>query len=337
MPGHEQPKRIPKIERRNLPAKLPRLEAMKSCGHNEHNYHPDMWDLEYITYRYLSRVADDRLRNRYSVILRNMGSYIDDEQDLIPINSYYSSWYWFRKEHHTRLEFAMRKIALPPFTFRPSISKGPVSIPWPIPNGTKALFRYGKRKYMQEMVEEGRVRFVPAETYSRDENNAARRDEELQKHAYMAGEYTTVTTLDGKSIPVIGDIQRTISGPNYHLVCFSCVWNEQLFDDFEADTCVVVTAPQELARRLESAGMATFPGWYFHYNPVQYFDPYQQSENEYFDAGMSKDFLFAYQYEYRFLWAQINAASIYGAQFVNIGPSQDIMNMYDKAGNKISA
>jgi hypothetical protein len=198
------------------------------------------------------------------------------------------------------------------------------------------IFRYGEQKYMREMIREGQVRFMPAQTYLGPDNNAARRDEELNKHAYMAGKYTRITTADGKPIKVIGDVLRTVSGPGYHLACFSSVWDDQLFDEFEADTCIAVTAPEEFCKRLQAAGRAIFPAWYFHDNPVQYFDPYQQVRNEYFDAAMSKDFRFAYQNEYRVLWSQLGGRPISGAQFVNIGPAQDIMTMYDRGGNVIS-
>lgn len=133
----------------------------------------------------------------------------------------------------------------------------------------------------------------------------------------------------------IGDMRVTVSGPAYHLACFSCTWNDQLFDDFEADACAVITNPDEFVSRLEIAGKSVFQNWYFHHNPVQYFDPYFRLKNEYLDAAASKDFRLAYQIEYRILWAQIDAAPLSGAQFVNIGPAQDIIEAYDRAGNKI--
>ena len=204
-----------------------------------------------------------------------------------------------------------------------------------VPNGTDVIFRYGERKHMRQMVQDGSVRFSPAESYDGEENNEARRDDELQKHAYMPGQYTTIIHESGQRIPVIEDVQHTVGGPRYHLVCFSCVWDPQLFEEFGADTCVAVTEPREFARRIGEAGKDVFPGWYFLDCPVQYFDPYERLKNEFFDAGMSKDLRYAYQNEFRILWSQMRATPIDRHQIVNIGPVYDIMTMYDINGREI--
>lgn len=329
---------IPQIQRLTLPKDYPTQEALESCNQNVHFYHPDMWELEYVPYRYLSGIADVDLRARYSDLVRNMHSYTGPERDPIPIDCYQSSWYWFRKEYQTRLEFALREIeppALPKLNHEhQSTNKSGPTHP-KIPDGTEIIFRYGKRKYMRQMVEQGRVRFSPAELYEGEENNAARRDDELHKHSYMPGQYITIRRESGEVTKPIGDIKRTVQGPSYHLVCFSCVWNVELFEDFQADTCVAVIAPEEFAKRLEVAGELVFPGWYFYHNPVQYFDPYKIQKDEVINSATSKDFRLAYQNEYRILWSQMEAAPIDGFQFVDIGPAQDIMKMYDLDGKVI--
>ncbi len=76
-------------------------------------------------------------------------------------------------------------------------------------------------------------------------------------------------------------------------------------------------------------------GWYFHSCPVQYFDPYERKENEFFNWAMSKDFRFAYQNEYRILWSQMTAAPVDGFHFVDIGSAHDLMKMYNKRGEEI--
>ena len=152
MSGENRVTQIPQIERLALPKDYPTQDAMKSWRQNEHSYHPDMWDLQYVPYRYLSGMTNDDLRIRYRDIVRNLHSYGGPERDVIPINSYQSSWYWLRKEHQTRLEFAFREIEPPALADQPSVinTRGP-SYP-KVPNGTEVIFRYGKREYMQQMV-----------------------------------------------------------------------------------------------------------------------------------------------------------------------------------------
>lgn len=327
--------KIPEVRREKLPSTLPSKEAIRSFGMNEHAYHPDMWELEYATYRYLGGMTDDALIQRYQSLVHSMNSFISPARGVVPIVSYQGSWYWYRKEHQTRMEFAVRGLDPPSIPILPIETKVWTS-PNPVPNGTDVIFRYGKREHMRQLVDEGKVRFAPAQAYDDAKHNIARRDEELRKHRIMAGRYTKITMESGESIPIIGDVTNTVSGTNYHLVCFSCVWDEQLFSAFEGDTCVVVTNPDEFGRRIERAGKQVFRGWFFHHNPVQYFDPYEMRKNEYFDAGMSKDFQFAYQNEYRLLWNQLNCDPVEGHQFVDIGPSHDIMKMYDFYGHEVS-
>ncbi len=328
--------KTPKIEPLTLPENYPTPETMTSWNQNKHNYEPETWEFEYEMRRYLSRVSEGDLRERYRDIVRNMSSYTGPERDSIPIHSYQSSWYWFRKEHQNRLEFALRGIDPPAFDRVPMNSyKGGLESQ-KVPNGTKVIFRYSKSKYMREMVVQGKIRFSPAESYEDKQHNQARRDDELHKHAYIPGEHATITDQSGRRINVLGDIRRTVTGTRYHLVCLSCVWDPELFVDFEADTCVVISDPQEFAKRIEAAGKAIFPGWYFLDCPVQYYDPFEQGGNEVFDSAMSKDFRFAYQNEYRILWAQMNAAPVIGHKYIEIGPALDIMAMYTVDGEKIN-
>ena len=45
---------------------------------------------------------DDRLVKRYSEIARNMAALVSEDRYVIPIRSFLSAWYWYRKEHQTR-------------------------------------------------------------------------------------------------------------------------------------------------------------------------------------------------------------------------------------------
>jgi len=91
-----------------LPTTLPTRAAIRSWGDNLHNYEPEFWEFQYEVYRYLRGVAPLALADRYQTLIRNMRALIASERHVIPIQSFLSSWYWYRKEHQTRLEFAMR-------------------------------------------------------------------------------------------------------------------------------------------------------------------------------------------------------------------------------------
>jgi len=117
--------------------------------------------------------------------------------------------------------------------------------------------------------------------------------------------------------------------PDYYAFCMACDWDVNLFAAFDgADSCVVIKDVEEFARRIEVAAAEQLSNWYFHHNPVQYFDPYERVRNEYFDAGMCKDFRFAYQREYRFLWFAQNEEVANGFKFLSLGSLHDLAEVH---------
>jgi len=65
--------------------------------------------MEYRAMRFLRRASDVYLKWRYRSIVRNLETLVSEDRDIIPIQSALSSWYWFRKEYHTRLEMHLRE------------------------------------------------------------------------------------------------------------------------------------------------------------------------------------------------------------------------------------
>lgn len=102
-----------KIQSLKHPERVPTPEAIKSWKQNEHHYEPDFWEFQYEIYRYLQNIDNDKLAERYRGIHRNFYVLVRPERDVIPVNSFLSSWYWYRKEHQTRYEFYLRNLPLP--------------------------------------------------------------------------------------------------------------------------------------------------------------------------------------------------------------------------------
>jgi hypothetical protein len=69
-------------------------------------------------------------------------------------------------------------------------------------------------------------------------------------------------------------------------------------------------------------------GWYFYHNPVEYFDPYEMSANQYFNAAMCKDFRFAYQREYRFLWMPMGGQEAEGFKFLELDLLKELAELH---------
>jgi hypothetical protein len=322
--------RIPSLE---LPTEMPSTATMKSHGTNIHNYEPDSWEFQYEIYCYLSGMTPGQLATRYKEIVRNFGVFVRQDTHKIPIGCLFGSWYWYRKEHQTRYEFFQRKLELPcePPTEVVNLSRVPAPFQARFPDAN-LIFRYGKLEWMREFLE-GSVRIAAAHNYYAMENDGARFDNELTKQRFMLAQYTKVRTAGGQEIPLKSDVRSTISAPNYYVLCASCEWDPNLFEVFEADACVVIRKPGSFGDRLRSATASELPGWYFHDNPVLYFDPYEWKKDQPFHAPNCKDFRFAYQREYRFLWDPLALqVSGFGAWKVNVEPLNDIAELYDPSG-----
>src|SRR5690606_23646640 len=126
--------------------------------------------------------------------------------------------------------------------------------------------------------------------------------DELNKHEFKPGDYTKITKLDGTTIPIKGDLRRTISFPNYYVLCMSRAWDPDLCNEF-GGACAVITDADEFAQRIDRAAREQIGNdWLFNWCPVEYFDPYEKHPKQFFDVAFSKDFRFSYQQEYRFVW-----------------------------------
>lgn len=317
-----------KIPSLSLPDTLPHEEAIKSWGQNIHDYEPEVWEFQYEMYSYLKNLDNGELIERYKYLCRNFQVLTGRERHVIPINSFLSSWYWFRKEHQTRYEIIKRSLPLP-YSIpepKPDIKKpfNPIG-----PNSCDILFRYGQLEFMRKIVEEGKIRISPATMYKDGHSLDPRTDDEINKHRWELGEHIRITTQDGKQMPIIGDLKRTVSTTNnYYTLCLSCDFEPIIFTLFGYDSCVVVKNPDEFAARLEKEAKKILPYWYFHHNPTEYFDPHEQTKNQYFDATMCKDFSYAYQMEYRFLWHPQGTANAKEYIELNVGPLCDICELY---------
>src|SRR3989304_297787 len=317
-----------KIQSLELPERLPTPGALKSWNQNEHDYEPEFWEFRYEIYRYLKNVADDKLDERYRDLHRNFCILVRPELHVIPVNSFLSSWYWYRKEHQTRYEYFLRNRPLPLSLPCP---RGDFSAPIRPkgPNSCDIIFRYGDSMFMKPFFEDGEIRISPASVYKDGPVSDPRTDDELNIHRHLSGQHSRIITKEGKEIPIIGDIHETYSLPmNYYTLCMSCDFEPHILDEFGYDSCVIIKEPEQFAARLEVSTKSILPNWYFYHNPIEYFDPYEPHKNQYLDPVMCKDFRFAYQMEYRVIWHPEDHGSAKDYIVLSIGSLKDICDLY---------
>ena len=309
-----------------IPAVLPAADVIASMKDNRHSYEPEVWEFQYQSFRYLEDVSDQELTSRYRGLLRNLSALATADRNVIPIQSFLSAWYWLRKEHQTRLEFYLRKIATPERPLSGLGTTNPRSAPIrpAYPNAGDVLFRYGKKSYMDEALTKGRFRIATAEGYLKMEEDAARQDDELNKHTYVPSRHTKITHQSGRTMKPIGNIRYTASAPGYLLLCVALDWDEALFDDFGADACLIIRDAERFSDRLQGATSDLKGRWALHHFPVEYFDPYERRPEQAVDPVLFKDFKYAYQREYRFVWIPNEPHANIDAQFIECGSLEEI-------------
>src|SRR5690349_9832060 len=93
----------------SLPVVIPRMHSQDHPS----NYEPVLWEGQYLLYRYLGRVSDEALAERYRSLHLNLRTFGVQARHKYPIQLIDGAWYWHKKEHETRLEFSLRGLPLP--------------------------------------------------------------------------------------------------------------------------------------------------------------------------------------------------------------------------------
>ncbi len=319
-----------KVPELRLPTSYPSMNAIKSGKQNIHNYESEFWELEYEVYRYLSGLDEGSLNQRYQKLLFNLRRLISKERNIFPIQSFLSSWYWFKKEHQTRLEYYLRG-KKPPQTHLSNIKwntkdNAPA---WPkSPNSCDVIFRYGEKQFIEPLLYNGQLRIYSASKYIEGSEDDARTDDELTKTIFLPKSLTRVTTIDGQEIPLRCDVSRSVTNKDYYVYCASCGYHTELFRDFNADCCIVIDQPGEFECRIRDAMKSIVPSWYFTAVPVEYFDPYKLGENERINTILSKDFQYAYQMEYRYSWFSTEGEVAQRYIDIDIGSIEKLARLY---------
>jgi hypothetical protein len=323
-------------------------DAVNACDRllgwrlSDTRHNTELWEFEYRVHRYMKNVPDADLDHRYHGLVRNLSFLIGPLRDEVPQQAHFlSSWWWLRKRVHMLAEYRERSRTTPPLTVMQVGQKPPSFLPRH-PNACDFVVKYGERAWLEPMLKEGRVRLAPAASYGTDDLDEARRDDELNKHRYSRGDLVRVTTQDGRTIPIVGDLRRTVGfRRNYHVLCTANEFDNRLFACFPnqqggpADACLVIWDIDEFTARMEAATASSLSGCYFHHGPVSYFDPYEVGPFEHIEPGMSKDFSYAYQREYRFLWFPMRGDEAKQALFVNIGSIEGIAGLFLPDGSCI--
>lgn len=254
-------------------------------------------------------------------------------------------WYWRARLIHLLEEFSLR-----PGSYPNGIDDELASdIKFPDPRSTRInraslavdrqalargsyLVKYGQKEHLAEMLHKGLVRIAPASSYAAFEENDAIMDTELK---FTFSLYNPSLKLIGEHITLPADatVNKRFLGTahldqtlreDYYLFCLSASYDPRLFDDFQANACMIIGSPHEFRARLMQrvAAKVDSAGWGF--APVTYVDPFS-IPNSKLRAALRKHHRFAYQDEVRAAWLmRKGSGKDLDAKFVEIGSLSDI-------------
>ena len=258
---------------------------------------------------------------------------------LRPING--EGEYWATLFIHIMTEMDLRKATFPDGFLEDAPLVNPT---WPeIPKPVDAikriklsgdyLVKYGEQRYLRPMFERGRLRIAPAASYNDPSLNQARKDSELEVSILLDPSETKIElvnqhTLESeRTIEAIGNITATIDcTSNYYVYCLSMVYDARLFDDFEADCCVIIHQPLRFVERLYKEFSQRFPGWTGQATGVVYYDPLiidRMPSSVFFH----KHFRYAYQKEYRIVLRPPNSEKRFEPFFVELGSLEEYCDL----------
>ena len=286
----------------------------------------EIWRLGYRQKRYLIHASDDALDQRFKDVINNLTTLTPKGQvGLLPVTA--DGVRWMILFTHLLEEYGLRGRGLPthgdaPFV-KPTAPDLPGSAKIEMPGPGRALVKLGKRIHMQELYEKGRIRIAPAASYDDPSLNPAIRDDELKFDQILPGTEVKIIPRDKETgepkdpIKVLGDVTVSMAlATNYYVYCMTHTLSHRLFDDFAADSCVIIKDPTVFGSLLREAVQSQLLGWLGWNKSVNYVDPYLHPEKV-ADLTFSKHFRFWYQQEYRFVWLP---DATRGVQYTHLDP-----------------
>lgn len=195
------------------------------------------------------------------------------------------------------------------------------------------LLRFGSKKYMRELYENGGLLFQEASTFSQAENLSVRDDElTLLMKRYVARDELKLIpgapdpkTVEGRGL----GLNFSLSCPDFLVLCMTDRINFRLASDWNAEAVVVIHDPAEFARRMNSASSGLVQragGDALEFGRVRYIDPYFPLDNP--DVPFCKHYKFAYQREFRVVLRGKNKVELSGRK-LEVGSIKDIADLVE--------
>jgi len=282
-------------------------------------------------------MTEEQLCVRYAALLENA---VDFDDSGAPFIARSSNPYWSKRLCWTEEEFRARSLV------ERSIELRHIELARPRPHVLAArelwstvkqpefgsyILKFSQRAHVEAMLAKGRFRISPSASYDDPSLNRAIRDNELTAQVVFPAGTRLSVKLNGEFEEI-----RNIAGPlchnrhceNFYVFCAAGSFDPRLFDDFQADACLLVRDLQQFGLSLlrgfaDVAGMTKSVHGSIHYE-----DPLHPVEAVHL-VEMTKEFRYEYQREWRMVWkSEEPLPKAAGPMFVEIGPLNDWCEAY---------
>lgn len=302
----------------------------------------DFWRLRYRVQRYMRYVPLEEMEQRNADIFTNLTTLTAEGQiglEILPKDDQYLSWMelWI----HIFEEYALRGLQLEksftrkiqfPKPTAPLPAKGSRELEERRIDPTGKLIKYGNREWLKETWLTGRWRLSSASYYASDQLCAARRDSEMMLEVSIPNflRHPQATTEINDEYPetlASVDAMNITCETDYYLACFARSYIPRMFDDFGANSCLIVMDEKTFRRRFEAAIAKVLPNSLWMSNQVGYIDPLLPKgiPNTYF----AKHFRYSYQSEFRFVVLPPENCERLEPVFIDLGPLTDCCDFLD--------
>jgi hypothetical protein len=165
------------------------------------------------------------------------------------------------------------------------------------------LIKFGNADWLEESWKTGRWRIVPATYYGADGLCAARKDSELEldiRIPEFSRHPEAHDRLDDEFPDSITQVKamRITANTDYYMACFSRTFIHRLFDDFKADSCLIVRDENIFKSKFDNALAEFRPRWARLSGNIEYVDPILPKKEP--NVYLAKHFRYSYQQEFRF-------------------------------------
>ena len=300
----------------------------------------EFWRLGYRARPYLSHLSVNELAKRSQDVLTNLSILTPKGQIGLHSPKETTGYPWMELWTHILEEFCLRAMGMPPDILDPETIPNPTA---PIPakgflesqsltkEPSGCLAKYGKRSWLTRTLATGEWRISPASYYSDATHGKAMRDSELEFHFCAANLERTskpVEEVEGEYYHTLKDIFAIDikAATDYYLVCLARGLIYRMFDDFDADACLIIHNEDEFVQRMLRAFAAINPRWFGTFKTVDYIDPCMPRMP--IDVYFAKHFRYSYQKEVRFVWTPLSIPLAKLSHFtINLGPIDDICEL----------